>query len=164
MEICTFKRDTTRSLRIVSSSDCFHSISSLLLHLYPTSMRGRYGTIVASMQLDRTPPLLTVHSLSDRLSHSPPTSSSVFLSFCFLALLYPPPSFRILHTHESLLITCPYHCILRSWTFFEISRTTFVFPLISSPISEISRCVNKLQKQASKFVKIHASKLLLLSL
>ena len=41
----------------------------------------RYGTIVASMQLGRTP-LLTVPSLSDRLSHSPSTSSSVFLS-CF---------------------------------------------------------------------------------
>ena len=58
-----------------------------LLHLYPTSMWGRCGTIAASMQLGRTPPLLTVPSLSDRLSHSPPTSSSVFLSFCFLALL-----------------------------------------------------------------------------
>ena len=29
------------------------------------------------MQLGRTPPLLTVPSLSDRLSHSPPTSSSL---------------------------------------------------------------------------------------
>ena len=48
-------------------------------HFY---MWGRYGTIVASMQLGRTPPLLTVPSLSDRLSDSPSTSSSVFLS-CF---------------------------------------------------------------------------------
>ena len=56
------------------------------LHLYPTSMWGRYGTIVASMRLGRTPPLLTDPSLSDGLSHSPPTSLSVFLS-CFLAIL-----------------------------------------------------------------------------
>ena len=55
-----------------------------LLHLYPTSTWSRYGTIVTSMQLGRTP-LLTVPSLSDRLSHSPPTSSSVFISFYFLA-------------------------------------------------------------------------------
>ena len=63
----------------------------LLLHRYLTSMWGRCGTTVASMQLGRTPPLLTVPSVSDRLSHSPPTSSSVFLS-CFLALLYPSSS------------------------------------------------------------------------
>ena len=60
----------------------------LLLHLYPTSMWGRCGTTVASMKLGRTPPLPTVPSLSDRLSHGPPTSSSVFLSCCFLALLH----------------------------------------------------------------------------
>ena len=66
-------------------------ILPFLLRLYPTSMWGRYGTTVASVQLGRTP-LLTAPSLSDRLSHSPPTSSSVFLSFCFLALLYPSSS------------------------------------------------------------------------
>ena len=32
---------------------------------------------------------------------------------------------------SSLLITCPYHCILHSWTFFEITPT-FVLPLILS--------------------------------
>ena len=95
----------------------------LLLHLYPTSMWGRYGTIVASMQLGRTPPLLTVPSLSDRLSHRTPTSSLVFLS-CFLALLYPSPTF--LRTH---LLSSHSRTILRSWTFFEISPT-FVLPLL----------------------------------
>ena len=38
----------------------------LLLHLYPTSMWGRCGTTVASVQLGRTP-LPTVPPLSDRL-------------------------------------------------------------------------------------------------
>ena len=47
----------------------------------PRTMWGRCGTIVASMQLGRTPPLLTVPSLSDRLSHSPPTSSSSLSHF-----------------------------------------------------------------------------------
>ena len=51
--------------------------SSSLSDFYVGSI-WEYGTRVASMQLCRTPPLLTVHSLSDRLSHSPP--SSVFLS------------------------------------------------------------------------------------
>ena len=41
-----------------------------LLHLYPTSMWGRYGMIVASVQLGRTPPLLTVPSLSQIVSHA----------------------------------------------------------------------------------------------
>ena len=80
----------------------------LHLHLYPTSMWGRCGTIVASVQLGRTPPLLTVPSLSDRLSHSPPTSSSVFLS-CFLALLYPSPSFLRTHlfsSHARTIASC----------------------------------------------------------
>ena len=91
-------------------------------------MWGRCGTIVASMQLGRTPPLRTVPSLSDRISHSPPTSSSVFLSFCFLALLYPSPSFlRTPHLLTSHVRTC----VLRYWTVFEISPT-FVVPLIFS--------------------------------
>ena len=59
----------------------FHIVRPPLLHLYPTSMWGRCGMIVASMQLGRTPPLLTVPSLSDRLSHSPPTSSSSLSHF-----------------------------------------------------------------------------------
>ena len=66
---------------IVTSQIVFHTVRPPLLHLYPTSMWGRCGTIVASMQLGRTPPLLTVPSLSDRLSHSPPTSSSSLSHF-----------------------------------------------------------------------------------
>ena len=104
-------------------------LTPLLLHLYPTSMWGRCRTIVASMQLGRTPPLLAVHSLSDRLPHSPPTSSSVFLSFCFLALLCPSLSFlRTPHLFSSLARTIA-SCVLG--TFFEISPT-FKLPLIFS--------------------------------
>ena len=99
-----------------------------LLHLYPTSMWGRYGMIVSSMQLGRTPPLLTVPSLSDRLSHSPPTSSSVFLS-CFLALLYPSPSFlrtpHLFSSHARTIASCVYGTYMKS-------PPHFVLPLIFS--------------------------------
>ena len=54
--------------------------------------------------------------------YTTPTSSSVFLS-CFLALLYPSSS--SLRTPHLV----PYHRILRSWTFSEISPT-FVLPLL----------------------------------
>ena len=43
----------------------------LLLHLYPISMWGRYGTIVASMQLGRTPSLHHISQLSSPSSHCP---------------------------------------------------------------------------------------------
>ena len=68
-------------------------------------MWGRCGTIVASMQLGRTP-FLTDPSLSDRLSHSPPTASSVFLSFCFLALLYPCDIHHITVSVDSVQPEC----------------------------------------------------------
>ena len=48
-------------------------------------------------------------SLSDRLSHSPPTSSSALLS-CFLALLYPSPSFQrtphLFSPHARTIASC----------------------------------------------------------
>ena len=91
-----------------------------LLRLYPTSMWGGYGTIVASMHLS------CQSLLSQIVFHSPSTSSSVFLS-CFLA--YPSPSF--LRASSPLLITYPYHRIMRFWSFFKISPT-FVLPLIFS--------------------------------
>ena len=85
-------------------------------------MWGRYGTIVASMQLGRTPPLLTVPSLSDCLSHSPPTSSS---SLHFYT--HHPLSYVLLISFQHMPVPSR---ILRSGTFFEISPT-FVLPLIS---------------------------------
>ena len=97
----------------------------LLLHLYPTSMWGRCGTIVASMQLGRTP------DSSFSLGSSFTQSAHLFFG---LPLLLPCTSIPIalFPTYSSILITCPYHRILRSRTFFEISSPTFVFPLIFS--------------------------------
>ena len=91
-----------------------YSSRSSLSHFYVWS---RCGTTVASVQLGRTP---TVPSLSDRLSHGPPTSSSVrspLLLPCTSILIALFPMYS-----SSLLITCPYHRILRSWTSFEISH------------------------------------------
>ena len=53
--------------------------------------------------------------------------------FFGLPLLLPCTSIPItlFPTHSSLLITCPYHRILRSWTFFEISPTFVVPPIFS---------------------------------
>ena len=51
--------------------------------------------------------------------------------FFGLPLLLPCTSIPITYflTYSSLIITFPYHHILRSWTFFEISPT-FVLPLL----------------------------------
>ena len=84
----------------------------------------RYGTIVASMQLGRTPD--SPFSLRSSFTQS----AHLFFG---LPLLLPCTSMPItlFPAYSSLLITCPYHRILCSWTFFEISPT-FVLPLIFS--------------------------------
>ena len=61
-------------------------------------------------------------------------TQSIHLFFGLPLLLLPYTSIPItlFPTYSSsLLITCPYHRILRSWTFFEIAPT-FVLPLIYS--------------------------------
>ena len=95
----------------------------LLLHLYPTSMWGRYGTIVTS-------------SSGSAFSLRSSFTQSAHLFFGLPLLLLPCTSIPIalFPTYSSpLLITYPYHRILRSWTFFEVSPT-FVLPLILSYI------------------------------
>ena len=58
------KTSASDLVRDIPKSNCDRYILLLHLHLYPTSMWGRCGTRVASVQLGRTP-LPTVPSLSD---------------------------------------------------------------------------------------------------
>ena len=73
----------------------------LLLHLYPTSMWGWHGTIVASMQLGRTPPLLTVPSQIVFHTVRPPLlrSSSPSASPSFLRT-------HLLSSHSRTIASC----------------------------------------------------------
>ena len=99
-------------------------------------MCGRYGTIVASTSSPDS-------SFSLRSSFT----QSAHLFFGLPLLLLPCTSIPItlFPTHSSsLLITCPYHRILRSWTF---RRRRFGGHTASTEIKHVQRCRCRLRSR-----------------
>ena len=90
-------RDTSSSSSSSSSSPPSSSSSSSSSFSSSSLSHFYVGSIWDDSCLHAARSFTSYHdNLSDRLLHSPPTSSSVFIYFCFRARLYPSPSF--LHT------------------------------------------------------------------